>query len=381
MKILKIFGVVVAVHAAVFMFVFAIPGCRTTARSTPPPPAADNALTPATVSYPGSINPSPVSGASADASSSVNGDNISADTAGGSPTVSFNAAPAGGSQHFNPTRPGTPVADVLQSADVTGVTPATTYKVVSNDSLWKVAKKHGIGVDDLAKANNLRPSSPLKVGQKLIIPGKPSASTAANGSTGASVGTRTYTVKAGESIGTIARKQGITTAAIRSLNPQLKSDTVRAGQDLTLPASSASAPAAAAPAAPSTPVASSASVVAPAGSVEHIVKPGEGLSQIAKKYGVPMREIAALNNIANPTSLRAGQKIIIPGVKTPAPASVFTPPAEQQSPVAPVAPSESPVAPAPTIEASPVAGPAASDAPPPPVVKVEESAPVAPAKN
>jgi LysM repeat protein len=378
MKILKIFGVVVAVHAAVFMFVFAIPGCRTTARSTPPAPAADNSVAPATVSYPGSINPSPVSGASGDVSSSGNADNLNADTAGGSPTVSFNAAPAGGSLHFNPTRPGTPVADVLQSADVTGVTPASAYKVVSNDSLWKVAKKHGIGVDDLAKANNLRPSSPLKVGQKLIIPGKPSASASANSSPGATGGTRTYTVKAGESIGTIARKQGTTTAAIRSLNPQLKNDALRAGQDLTIPASAASAPAAA----PAAPVAVNAQVVAPAGSVEHIVKPGEGLSQIAKKYGVPMREIAALNNIANPTSLRAGQKIIIPGVKTPpAPASVFTPPAEQQSPVAAAAPSENPVAPAPTTEASPVAAPAASDTPPPPVVKVEESAPVAPAKN
>jgi LysM repeat protein len=381
MKILKIFGVVVAVHAAVFMFVFAIPGCRTTARSTPPPPTADNSAAPAAVSYPGSINPSPVAGASGDASSSVNGDNLNADTAGGSPTVSFNAGSASGSQHFNPTRPGTPVADVLQSADVTGVTPATTYKVVSNDSLWKVAKKHGIGVDDLAKANNLRPSSPLKVGQKLIIPGKPSAAGSANGASGATSGTRTYTVKAGDSIGTIARKQGTTIAAIRSLNPQLKSDTLRAGQDLTIPASTASAPAAA-PTTSSTPVAATTPVTAPAGSVEHIVKPGEGLSQIAKKYGVPMREIAALNNIANPTSLRAGQKIIIPGVKTPPPpASLFTPPAEQQSPVAPATSGENPVAPSPTIESSPVATPSASDVPPPPVVKVEESAPVAPAKN
>jgi murein DD-endopeptidase MepM/ murein hydrolase activator NlpD len=118
-------------------------------------------------------------------------------------------------------------------------------------------------------------------------------------------------------------------------------------------------------------------VVAPSGSVEHIVKPGEGLSQIAKKYGVPMREIAALNNIANPTSLRAGQKIIIPGVKTPAPAPAAIPPVD----LTPVTPSENPVAAAPSSDVNPVSAPGASDAPTPPVVKVEESAPVAPASK
>jgi LysM repeat protein len=379
MKILKIFGVVVAVHAAVFMFVFAIPGCRTTARSTPPPPTADTSSTPTTVSYPGTAGNGPVAAASGDASPSLNGADLNPGTTDGTPTLSFNAGSASGSQHFNPTRPGTPVADVLQSGEVTGVTPASTYKVVSNDSLWKVAKKHGIGVDDLAKANNLRPSSPLKVGQKLIIPGKPGASSSANGGTGAASSTRTYTVKSGESLGSIARKQGTTTATIRALNPQMKSDTVRVGQDLTLPSASPSSSSSSATAStPSaSPVAAQAPIVAPSGSVEHIVKPGEGLSQIAKKYGVPMREIAALNNIANPTSLRAGQKIIIPGVKTPAPAPSTIPPLDL-TPVAPVTPSENPVAPAPSVDSNPVSTPV-SDASTPPVVKVEESTPVAPA--
>ena len=381
MKILKIFGVVVAVHAAVFMFVFAIPGCRTTARSTPPPPAADTSFAPASVTYPGTAGSGPVAATSGDASSSLNGADLNPATADGAPTVSFNAGAASGSQHFNPTRPGTPVADVLQSGEVTGVTPASTYKVVSNDSLWKVAKKHGIGVDDLAKANNLRPSSPLKVGQKLIIPGKPGASTSTSGAAGAASSTRTYTVRAGESLGSIARKQGTTTAAIRALNPQMKSDTVRVGQDLTLPAatpsSTASSTTVSAPSA--SPVAAPTPVVAPLGSVEHIVKPGEGLSQIAKKYGVPMREIAALNNIANPTSLRAGQKIIIPGVKTPTPAPSTIPPVDL-TPVAPASSGENPVAAAPSVDSNPVST-SAADVSTPPVVKVEESAPVAPASK
>lgn len=361
MKILKIFGVVVAVHAAVFMFVFAIPGCRTTSRSAPATPVAETDSSAPTVSYPGSY---PVSSSDASASQG-NTENMAAGS-GETPIVAFNTA---SSQHFNPTRPGTPVAQALQTGDVTGVTPASTYKVVSNDSLWKVAKKYGIGIDDLAKANNLRPNSSLKVGQKLIIPGKtPTAS-----ASGVSSGIRTYTVKSGDSIGSIARKQGTTIADIRSLNPQIKNDIVRTGQELTLSAAAAHA---AHTATASAPVVASAPVNAPAGSIEHIVKPGEGLGQIARKYGVPQREIAVLNNISDPANIRAGQKLVIPGVKTPSatPAITLT---TEQAPVAPVTPSESPVSSAPVISASPVDP---SDGPAAPVVKVEEAAPVAPAQ-
>jgi len=143
----------------------------------------------------------------------MNGADLNPGTSGVTPTVSFNGGSTASSQHFNPTRPGTPVADVLQAGDVTGVTPATTYKVVGNDSLWKVAKKHNIGVEDLAKANNLRPNSPLKVGQKLIIPGKQPATASSSSAAGASGGNHTYTVKGGESLGAIAHKHGTTVAA------------------------------------------------------------------------------------------------------------------------------------------------------------------------
>ncbi|MFT3867441.1 MAG: LysM peptidoglycan-binding domain-containing protein [Nibricoccus sp.] len=349
MKILKIFGVVVAVHAAVFMFVFAIPGCSTKSRPAPKEPAPETGTAAPSVSYPG---------APVDSAGAVAGTETPAPE--GMPQVSFN------SQRYNPTRPGSSAAGVLQSSEVTGVTPASTYKVQPNDSLWKIAKKHGLGVEDLAKANGLRPNTPLKVGQKLIVPGKsPKAGAAPSG-------TRMYTVKAGDSLGVIARKQGTTVADIRSLNPDLKSDTVRAGQELVLPASGKSAGSTASTVS-APPVVPSSTVAAPTGSVEHIVLPGEGLQQIARKYGVPQREIAFANQISDPKNIRAGQKLIIPGVKTPGAAEpAVTPPAEQ-TPVAPATPVENPVTPPPASEASPVA-PAEA----PPVVKVEESTPVTP---
>ena len=47
MKILHIFGVVLAVHLGVFLVIFAVPGCRTPARKTPPTPADTIAAAPA----------------------------------------------------------------------------------------------------------------------------------------------------------------------------------------------------------------------------------------------------------------------------------------------------------------------------------------------
>jgi LysM repeat protein len=52
--------------------------------------------------------------------------------------------------------------------------------------------------------------------------------------------------------------------------------------------------------------------------VKHIVKPGETLGAIARKYQVKMGEIATANNISDPAKIRPGMELIIPGWQTPA---------------------------------------------------------------
>jgi lipoprotein NlpD len=46
--------------------------------------------------------------------------------------------------------------------------------------------------------------------------------------------------------------------------------------------------------------------------VVHKVKPGENLWRICYTYGVDMQEVAELNNIRNPSRIRAGSEIFIP---------------------------------------------------------------------
>jgi hypothetical protein len=68
--------------------------------------------------------------------------------------------------------PGIKIAKASQPkyASVVPVPDQTDYRVRRGDSLWSIARKHGVTVAELKRANNLR-SSTIKAGQKLVIPG------------------------------------------------------------------------------------------------------------------------------------------------------------------------------------------------------------------
>jgi len=384
MKILKIFGLVVGVHVIAFMFVFAIPGCRSTSRHSPPPPEAMQADRAQVRAAP----PTPVS-------DGTNAPLVADNSSASSPISSAPPLPAGNPAanlstdsfgfpvvHANPTRPGSPEAAGLTAAAAPTTTPATTYVLVSGDSLWKIAKKHGMTSKEIAAANNLRTDAPLREGQKLIIPGKAIPHSAGSAlPTSNPADTLTYRVKSGETLAVIARHAGTTTAQIKSLN-HLRSDTVRVGQELLLPAGGTAATTLA------TGAEESGGHGKNAGSLHHVVKSGETLGQIAKHYGVSRRELAVANNIADPLKLRAGQDLVIPGrsanspkaanaqVSTVGAAAPETTPASTSAPTPTCAnssPVESPIAPATSSgqtvspETSPIA-PAN-----PPVIQVQDS--------
>ena len=375
MKILKIFGIVVAVHAAAFMFVFAIPGCRSTTRRAPSPSDTGASNEEGKVYYPGLTGYSTTTPPDAGDSSPVSNAALNPGTA--SEPVDFGTSPvqpAGNSGiRFNPTRPNTPTASALQTAPVSDVRPVTTYTVVPRDSLWTVARKHGLTVAELAEANNLKPDAILAVGKKLVIPAKAAPEQTATDA-GVSGDTMTYTVKSGDSLSVIARRAGTTAGAIRNLN-KLRGDTITVGQKLVLPANSEAAAAAAA----SSPVSSAPR--ATGHDVEHVVQPNENLSQIARRYGVSQRAIYLANHIDDPARIRPGQKLVIPGAtRTSQPAPSTPPPSrpaepavetpapqpEPAGPISPVSPSDD--------NASPISAPGDQ----PPVVPIEGGSPISP---
>ncbi|MGA2243633.1 MAG: LysM peptidoglycan-binding domain-containing protein [Verrucomicrobiota bacterium] len=129
------------------------------------------------------------------------------------------------------------------------------YVVVQGDTLAKIAKANGVTVKALENANPGVDPKRLKIKQKLVIPGK--ATEAAAGTPAAAAGTpdigstgATYTVKSGDTLSKIARRNGITLKALRSAN-NLTTDHIKVGQKLAIPAK-AEAAAAPTPATPDT---------------------------------------------------------------------------------------------------------------------------------
>ncbi len=59
--------------------------------------------------------------------------------------------------------------------------------------------------------------------------------------------------------------------------------------------------------------------------IHHVVRAGENLFRIGKAYDVPFEELARLNNLRDPSQIRVGQLIFIPGATRQLPVGVITP--------------------------------------------------------
>lgn len=114
---------------------------------------------------------------------------------------------------------------------------AATYTVQPGDSLWKIARKYKTSVNNLKKLNNDW-SNTVRVGQKLQVPA-------------ISPSSWVYTVKAGDSLWGIAKKVGVSVTSIKQTSG-LKTNTIKVGQKLRIPNSTASAKAAKIASAPTT---------------------------------------------------------------------------------------------------------------------------------
>jgi LysM repeat protein len=116
-------------------------------------------------------------------------------------------------------------------------TPAAAmdYTIVAGDTYDKISKKFHVSVQSLIAANPGIEPTKLQVGKKIKIPPPaPVTNTTATATPTPANGDIIYAVKSGDTLSKIATNFHSSVKAIRSAN-NLKTDSIRVGQKLTIP--------------------------------------------------------------------------------------------------------------------------------------------------
>ena len=102
------------------------------------------------------------------------------------------------------------------------------YTVKNGDSLWNIANKYNVSVNDIVDYNNLG-TTLLQIGQQLLIPNITKETPTENDETGI-----TYIVKSGDSLWSIAKRYNITVDELKEIN-NLNNNLLSIGQELIIP--------------------------------------------------------------------------------------------------------------------------------------------------
>jgi len=148
----------------------------------------------------------------------------------------------------------------------------------------------------------------------------------------APVETKEYVIVKGDTLGAIARKNGLSLKALTEANPGVNAKRLHIGQKVQIPAGAAAVAAASTPGA----TAGAAADAAPADGGVYVVKSGDTLTKIAKAHGTSFKKIMALNDLKT-TSIRVGQKIKLPATRASVSEPAATPASASVAPAMPAA--------------------------------------------
>ena len=167
------------------------------------------------------------------------------------------------------------------------------YKVQSGDSLSSIAVQSKLSLAELAELNKISTSKNLLVGQIIKIPAGTSTP-------------ETYTVQSGDSLIALANKYNLQVNQIADLNGLKSTSGLFVGQKLKLtgtPETSSKEKA----------QARNESRSEGASKDIHVVKSGETLASVAKKYKLQLSYLSELNGLSRNQALDIGQRLKLDG--------------------------------------------------------------------
>lgn len=187
------------------------------------------------------------------------------------------------------------------------------YRVRPGDTLGKIARKYGSSVRAMQRANRLSSPNHIRVGQKLLIPPSrgssgrrvsavstpqqqtPSPTAMTKTATAVTSGSQqtatpqstTYVVRPGDTLSSIATRFGLTTQQLMTSNRLASADRISVGQTLRLGGGE------------------------PSEGSSHVVRRGDTLTSIARRYGTSVRALQRANRMTSDI-IQPNQVLAIP---------------------------------------------------------------------
>ena len=194
-------------------------------------------------------------------------------------------------------------ASGLHPVDTSGA-PALTYRVRDGDTVTSIAARSGSSVRAVLAANNLRPTGIVRPGQLLVRPSLiPPARPRPTPKPRPSAHPVVHVVRPGDTVSAIAERYRLSAAGVLAANRLRSTDLIRPGQKLILPGARPR---------PARPVGTTSA---------HVVRRGETVTAIARRYGVSVNAVLAVNHLQSRTVIYPGRRLLVP---VPATGSVLS---------------------------------------------------------